>query len=252
MPRESGFLTGNRVTMVSKLCRFSGKGLKLQRRLSVLRLECIEPNCRPLRGARPHLDSGRAASPGSGTQHHPGPGARGLTRTQGRVVSPGPSRVWVPHVSPKTEFQSDLELVSLRVEEKPRTQSPTSSLIRASTFTWLPAAVFRQQQFSSGHPLIRAPPASLIGYPGRNSDPGGAPIGGWPEENWCWRKTAASSHAIGHHQRLPPAPWVLPQRWPNGRWEERESGTRESPPPAPTASQSATLSPAPAPPAGPI
>ncbi|KAK1332913.1 hypothetical protein QTO34_006444, partial [Cnephaeus nilssonii] len=42
-----------------------------------------------------------------------------------------------------------------------------------------------------------------------------------------------------------PAPWVLPQRWPNGRWEEQESGTRESPPPAPTASQSATLSPAP-------
>ncbi|KAK1334199.1 LOW QUALITY PROTEIN: hypothetical protein QTO34_005199, partial [Cnephaeus nilssonii] len=45
-----------------------------------------------------------------------------------------------------------------------------------------------------------------------------------PAENWCWRKTAASSHAIGHHQRLPTAPWVLPQRWPNGQWEERESG----------------------------
>ncbi|KAK1336942.1 hypothetical protein QTO34_002980 [Cnephaeus nilssonii] len=44
------------------------------------------------------------------------------------------------------------------------------------------------------------------------------PDGGWPVENCCWRKTGAGSHAIGHpefrHQRLPPAAWVLPQRWP--------------------------------------
>ncbi|KAK1336293.1 hypothetical protein QTO34_004098 [Cnephaeus nilssonii] len=33
------------------------------------------------------------------------------------------------------------------------------------SFTWLPAPVFRQHQFSSGHPLIGAPPASAIGHP---------------------------------------------------------------------------------------
>ncbi|KAK1337031.1 hypothetical protein QTO34_003076 [Cnephaeus nilssonii] len=58
-------------------------------------------------------------------------------------------------------------------------------------------------------------------------------LGGWPEENCCWRKTGASSHAIGHpefhHQRLP----------------QRRPFKPESPPPAPTTSQSATLSPAP-------
>ena len=33
MPRESGVMTGNRVAMVGRLSRFSGKRLKLQRRL---------------------------------------------------------------------------------------------------------------------------------------------------------------------------------------------------------------------------
>ena len=33
MPRESGVMTGNRVAMVGRLSRFSGKSLKLQRRL---------------------------------------------------------------------------------------------------------------------------------------------------------------------------------------------------------------------------
>ena len=33
MPRESGIMTGNRVAMVGRLSRFSGKRLKLQRRL---------------------------------------------------------------------------------------------------------------------------------------------------------------------------------------------------------------------------
>ncbi|KAK1335871.1 hypothetical protein QTO34_003669 [Cnephaeus nilssonii] len=147
---------------------------------------------------------------------------------QQRQQTPAGAKAWVPGSGGK-----------LVLEAKGRKTYCTNLFVhRAST-------VFRQHQFSSGHPPIRAPPASAIGYPERNSDPGGALIGGWPEENWCWRKTAASSHAIGHHQRLPPAPWVLQQRWPNGWWEERESGTRESPPPAPTASQSATLSPAP-------
>ncbi|KAK1343800.1 hypothetical protein QTO34_014353 [Cnephaeus nilssonii] len=78
---------------------------------------------------------------------------------------------------------------------------------------------------------------------------GGAPIGGWPEENWCWRKTGAGSHAIGHpefrHQRLPLAPWVLPQHRPFRPAGGAGMGTCESPPPAPTASQSTTLSHAP-------
>ncbi|KAK1342725.1 hypothetical protein QTO34_015491, partial [Cnephaeus nilssonii] len=104
------------------------------------------------------------------------------------------------------------------------------------------------ERFSASSSLPLATRRSERLPPARSATPRGTPIREalrWPEENWCWRKTAASSHAIGHHQRLPPAPWVLLQHWPNGRWEERESGTRESPPPAPTASQSATLSPAP-------
>ncbi|KAK1337759.1 hypothetical protein QTO34_002393 [Cnephaeus nilssonii] len=101
------------------------------------------------------------------------------------------------------------------------------------TFTWLPAPVFRQQQFSSDHhrQSERLPPA-------RSATREGTPISGWPAENCCWRKTAASSHAISHHQRLP-------QRRPFSLAVGAGAGTRESPPPAPTASQSATLSPAP-------
>ncbi|KAK1344222.1 hypothetical protein QTO34_014787 [Cnephaeus nilssonii] len=59
---------------------------------------------------------------------------------------------------------------------------------------WLPAPVFCQHQFSSGHLPIGVPPTSAIGHPEflhrrcwRNSGwpialAGGAPIGGWPEE----------------------------------------------------------------------
>ncbi|KAK1341821.1 LOW QUALITY PROTEIN: hypothetical protein QTO34_016571 [Cnephaeus nilssonii] len=48
--------------------------------------------------------------------------------------SPAFPRVWVPRESPETGFQSDRELVSLRVEEKPRAQSPAASLIRAPPY----------------------------------------------------------------------------------------------------------------------
>ncbi|KAK1342111.1 LOW QUALITY PROTEIN: hypothetical protein QTO34_016866, partial [Cnephaeus nilssonii] len=81
--------------------------------------------------------------------------------------------------------------------------------------------VIRQQQFSSGHPPIRAPPASTIGHPERNSDREALRSGGWPEENCCWRKTGAGNHAIGHpefrHQRLP-------QRRPKQRWPFKPAG----------------------------
>ncbi|KAK1331930.1 hypothetical protein QTO34_007607 [Cnephaeus nilssonii] len=53
---------------------------------------------------------------------------------------------------------------------------------------WLPAPVFRQQQFSSGHPPIGS--EFLSGLPIILA--GGALIGGWPEEN-CWQKTGACS-----------------------------------------------------------
>ncbi|KAK1343655.1 LOW QUALITY PROTEIN: hypothetical protein QTO34_014208 [Cnephaeus nilssonii] len=48
--------------------------------------------------------------------------------------SPASPRVWVPRVSPETGFQSDRELVSLWVEEKPRTQSPAASPLRAPPY----------------------------------------------------------------------------------------------------------------------
>ncbi|KAK1337033.1 hypothetical protein QTO34_003078, partial [Cnephaeus nilssonii] len=110
------------------------------------------------------------------------------------------------------------------------------------------AQVFHQQQFSSGHPPIRAPPASMIGHPERNSDrealrsPGGQ------------RKTAAGGKLVpAATQSSTPSSATSVFRRPHGsfrstcrlgRREELGSGTCESRPPAPTASQSATLSPA--------
>lgn len=44
MPRESGVITGYGVSMVDRLSLLSTKRVKLQRSL---RLECVEPNCRP-------------------------------------------------------------------------------------------------------------------------------------------------------------------------------------------------------------
>ncbi|KAK1331341.1 hypothetical protein QTO34_009294 [Cnephaeus nilssonii] len=77
------------------------------------------------------------------------------------------------------------------------------------------------QDPGSVRPRVRAPPASTIGHPERNSDRETLRSGGWPEENCCWRKTGASSHAIGHpefrHQRLP-------QRWPKQRRPFKPAG----------------------------
>ena len=46
MPRESGIMTGSIVAMVGRLSRFFQKKAKTTKKI-VLRLECIEPNCRP-------------------------------------------------------------------------------------------------------------------------------------------------------------------------------------------------------------
>ncbi|KAK1330525.1 hypothetical protein QTO34_010715 [Cnephaeus nilssonii] len=118
------------------------------------------------------------------------------------------------------------------------------------SFTWLPAPVFRQQQFSSGHPPIRAPPAST---------PRGTPIRRRSDRAGGQRKTAAGGKLVlAATQSATPSSATSVFRRPhgsfrsagltapaNGRREERGSGTRVSPPPTPTASQSATLSPAP-------
>uniref|UniRef100_A0ABI7YY63 Uncharacterized protein n=1 Tax=Felis catus TaxID=9685 RepID=A0ABI7YY63_FELCA len=45
MPRESGVMTESRMAMVGRLSRFSRKKAETTKKI-VLRLECVEPNCR--------------------------------------------------------------------------------------------------------------------------------------------------------------------------------------------------------------
>ncbi|KAK1336892.1 hypothetical protein QTO34_002928 [Cnephaeus nilssonii] len=84
----------------------------------------------------------------------------------------------------------------------PRCRQKTGAGSQLSASSSFPLATRRSERFP-----IRALPASTIGHPERNSDREVLGSGGWPEENCCWRKTGASSHAIGHpefrHQRLP-------------------------------------------------
>ncbi|KAK1345084.1 hypothetical protein QTO34_013789, partial [Cnephaeus nilssonii] len=89
------------------------------------------------------------------------------------------------------------------------------------TFTWLPAPVFRQQQFSSDHPPIRVPP---IGHPERNSDREALQSAGGQ------RKTAAGGKLLPAATQSATTSVFRS----DGRlvWrEERGKGTRESPPP---------------------
>jgi large subunit ribosomal protein L44e len=48
MPRENGVLTGSRVAMEGRPSPFSTKKAKTTKK-RVLRLECVEPNCRSKR-----------------------------------------------------------------------------------------------------------------------------------------------------------------------------------------------------------
>ncbi|KAK1329810.1 hypothetical protein QTO34_009993 [Cnephaeus nilssonii] len=119
--------------------------------------------------------------------------------------------------------------------------SQGKTLTLTVTWTWLwdfpgpisQAPVFRQQQFSSGHPPIRAPPASTIGHPERNSDR--APMGGGQ------RKTAAGGKLVpAATQSATPSSATGAFRWLHwsshsaSRWglrEQRGAGTCESTPP---------------------
>ncbi|KAK1345800.1 LOW QUALITY PROTEIN: hypothetical protein QTO34_008265 [Cnephaeus nilssonii] len=74
--------------------------------------------------------------------------------------------VWVPRESPETGFQSDRELVSLRVEEKPRAQSPAASLIRAPPYLSFSAVPYTLSLFAVElgacplvHQAFQKPPA---------------------------------------------------------------------------------------------
>ncbi|KAK1336015.1 hypothetical protein QTO34_003815 [Cnephaeus nilssonii] len=131
-------------------------------------------------------------------------------------------------------------------------------------FLWPQLDQSSSSAVSSGYPLIGAPPASAIGHPEFLLEfllwvadrAGGALIGGWPEEtvleelgvadsargklllaeNWCRQPRNQPPEFC--HQRLPLAPWVLPQLRPLGTAGGKGAGTRES-------AQSATPSPAP-------
>ncbi|KAK1330314.1 hypothetical protein QTO34_010502 [Cnephaeus nilssonii] len=73
------------------------------------------------------------------------------------------------------------------------------------------APVFRQQQFSSGHPPIRAPPASTIGHPERNSDQEALRSAGGQ------RKTAAGGKLVlAATQSATPSSATSVFRWPHG------------------------------------
>ncbi|KAK1335872.1 hypothetical protein QTO34_003670 [Cnephaeus nilssonii] len=231
---------------------------------------------------------GHTASPGPVFQLHPDPGARGLTRTQGRVASPGPGTQ--PHPDPGAHGLTwTRDLASPSNESERNLDRAGTCNLRTSTHVYRRhlmiqdtsrAPVFHQHQFSSGHPAYRSassqrdrpprvPPAPFP-LATRRSNPSasqrlgaglrvayragrGAPISRWPEENWCWWKTDAGSHAMA---TLSSATGPFPQPHGSsrsagrlGQREEQGAGTRESPP---AASQSATLSPTPWPPACPI
>ncbi|KAK1345681.1 hypothetical protein QTO34_008145 [Cnephaeus nilssonii] len=158
--------------------------------------------------------------------------------TMTKLMEKGIEVMFSPHPCPTWTIDWSSLPAAVSPKEAPVFLWPPADRSASSQRDWPPGAI------SSGHPPMGAPPEGR----GRDSGwpmalAGGTPIGGWPEENWSWRKTDAGSHSISHpefrHRRLPPAPWVLPQHR-LGRPKRRES-----PPPAPPVSQSATLSPAP-------